>query len=126
MENNDSSKHLGATGFTLGLVVGTPVWIITGALFNMGTSIGLTNGVAAGIIIGSICALGLIKKWFGQREFLIIPFGMGWGTLVGIALGLVFAWSTAVAYTTAFSAGAISGLVSGVLIGSFLWFSLRY
>lgn len=124
MEESNSSKQLGTTGFTLGLVVGTPAWIVTGALFDIGAEIGLTNGVAAGIIIGSICALALIKEWFGEREYLVIPFGMGWGTLVGVAIGLLFAWSTGVSYLTAFSAGTTAGLVSGVLIGSILWVSL--
>ncbi|MEF8873577.1 MAG: hypothetical protein V5A88_02775 [Candidatus Thermoplasmatota archaeon] len=124
MEKSNSSKQLGTTGFTLGLVVGTPAWIVTGALFDIGAEIGLTNGVSAGIIIGSICALALIKEWFGEREYLVIPFGMGWGTLVGVAIGLLFAWSTGVSYLAAFSAGTTAGLVSGVLIGSILWVSL--
>ncbi len=121
--NGDISKSLGATGVSLGIVIGVPVWIVTNTFFDIGTKLGLSNGVAAGLIIGSICALALIKRWFGEHKIRVIPFGMGWGTLVGIGVGLLFAWSSGTSYLTAFSSGSIAGLISGILIGSILWIS---
>ena len=123
METNDSSKSLGATGISLGIVISVPVWIVISTFFDIGTNTGLTNGVVSGIIIGSICALALIKKCLGDNKIRIIPFGMGSGTLVGASVGLLLAWNSSVAYIGAFSAGAISGLISGILIGSVLWIS---
>ncbi len=124
MDKSKSPKTLGSTGFTLGLVVGTPSWIVSGTFFHIGTNFGLMNGVANGIIIGSVCALALIGEWFGERDILVIPFGMGWGTLAGIAMGLLFAWSTSVSYLGAFSTGSTAGLVSGIMVGSLLWTSI--
>ncbi|MFP3872089.1 MAG: hypothetical protein ACOC55_03545 [Candidatus Natronoplasma sp.] len=120
-----SSKNIGTTGFTLGLVISVPVWVLTGTFFEVGANITLTFGVAAGIITGSICALALIKKWLGEREILVVPFGMGWGTLVGIAVGVLIGWSTSISFFNGFSVGVWSGFISGISVGAFLWFSIH-
>ncbi len=95
--------------------------MVAGAFLEIDITSVFAQGVAVGILIGSISALGLIKGWFGEKESLVIPFAMGWGTLVGIGVGLMSAWSMELPYLDTFSLGAGAGLICGVVIGTILW-----
>ncbi|MFO7792732.1 MAG: hypothetical protein R6W73_07120 [Candidatus Saliniplasma sp.] len=118
-------KNIGAMGFSMGLIFGGGVWLATSVMLGTEFTVFLIQGVGAGIIIGSACALGLIKGWFGRKEALVMPFGMGWGTMVGIVIGLLAAWSVDLSYLTGFSVGASAGFISGLLIASMLWISTK-
>jgi len=80
-----------------------------------------TQGVTVGILIGTISALSLIKGWFGEKESLVVPFAMGWGTLVGIGVGLLSGWSMQLPYLDTLSLGAGAGFTCGIVIGTILW-----
>ena len=50
----------------------------------------------------------------------IVPFAMGWGTLVGTAVGFLSGWSMDLPYLDTFSLGASAGLICGIIIGTLL------
>lgn len=122
-------ENIGAIGFTTGLILGgglwATIWTIAGVFLEIDITYVFTQGVAVGILIGSISALGLIKGWFGEKESLVVPFAMGWGTLVGIGVGLLSGWSMELPYLDTFSLGAGAGLICGVVIGTILWLYAR-
>ncbi len=129
MEEKTTYKNLGPMGFALGLIFGGGIWaitwIVTSTSFEIDWTFLLSQGIGVGVIIGTVSALGLIKELYGEKEWLVVPFGMGWGTLVGIGNGLVSAWTMDISYLDSFSIGASAGLITGVIIGTFLWMMVR-
>ncbi len=107
MGENKETENIGAIVFTTGLILGgglwATIWMVVGAFLEIDITSVFTQGVAVGILIGTISALGLIKGWFGEKESLVIPFAMGWGTLVGTGVGLLAAWSMELSYLDTFS-----------------------
>ncbi len=122
-------ENIGSIGFAVGLILGgglwATIWTIGGASLEIDITFVLGQGLAMGIIIGTISALGLIKGWFGEKKWLVVPFAMGWGTSVGISVGLLSGWSMDISYLDTFSLGASAGLISGIVIGALLWTYVR-
>lgn len=115
----------GNLGFTLGLIFGAGFGLIISNLVGLDAVIGMSTGIAGGIIIGSITGLSLQKGWLGDNKKMVIPFGMGWGTLVGIFLGLLTAWTYDLSYTAGFSVGSLSGLSVGLFLGSLVYMNTK-
>ncbi|MFP4141943.1 MAG: hypothetical protein ACLFSM_08885 [Thermoplasmata archaeon] len=124
-----NSENIGSIAFALGLIFGggiwTTIWILAIDSIEIDLALVFTQGIGLGILIGTITALGLIKGWYGEKEWLVVPFGMGWGTAVGIVIGLTTAWSMEIPYIDAFSLGASAGLITGLIVGTFLWMNIR-
>ena len=120
----DYSKKVTVFGFLSGLIVGQLMGI--GIVLTTGLDIisGLTNGAGAGIIVAMMPVQVLIKDWMTDKR-LLVPFGMGWGTLVGILVGVVASWSLGFQPLYGFSYGAIGGFVTGIVVCSILWFVSR-
>jgi len=116
----DYSEKVSSYGFIAGLVIGQIGGIVIALLTELDIVSGLTNGGGAGIIIGMIPAYMLINEKLSDTK-MVIPFAMGWGTFVGIVVGLAAAWARQLSYTCGFSYGAVAGLVSGVVLGLILW-----
>ncbi len=125
MYQKRNPKNVSAVGFTLGLISGTPVWILTGMFFDIAVDISLIDGVIIGIVIGSICALSLMKDLFEKREFLVIPYGMFVGALTGTFVGVFRAWSHGLGMFDGLSPGMISGIISGFLIAFLFWICVQ-
>lgn len=87
-------------------------FFITGA--NPGVSTAF--GISAGIIIGAVNSYFLEKNLIENNK-MIIPFSMGLGTLIGIGLGLLGAWTYSYSYTQYFATSSITGLALGIVIG---------
>ncbi len=107
----------GTLGFGVGIGMGAGLGILTALIADISIIIGITNGVATGIIVGGITGLSLERHWIGKDERMVIVFGMGWGTLVGIGQGLLTAWTHNFSYVSGFSTGSIAGLTLGTILG---------
>ncbi len=122
-------ENIGSIGFAVGLILGgglwTTIWTVGGASLEIDLTFVFTQGVAVGILIGTISSLVLIKGWFGEKNWRVVPFAMGWGTSVGISVGLLSGWSMDISYLDTFSLGASAGLISGIVIGALLWTYVR-
>ncbi|MFW6064761.1 MAG: hypothetical protein ACOC8Y_04215 [Candidatus Natronoplasma sp.] len=120
----ETSKNIGSTGFAIGLILGgglwTTIWMVGGGFLESDITFVFSQGIAVGILIGTISSLALIKGWFGEKEWRVVPFAMGWGTLVGTAVGFLSSWSMDLPYLDTFSLGAGAGLICGILIGTLL------
>lgn len=116
----DYSERVASYGFIAGLILGQVVGIAIAFLTELDIVSGITNGAGAGIIIAMVPAYVLINEKLSDSK-MIVPFTMGWGTLVGILVGLAAAWARELAYLGGFSHGAVGGLVAGVAIGLVLW-----
>ncbi len=114
------SGKVSGYGFVAGLIIGQLMGIVISTVSQIDLVSGITNGAGAGIIIAMIPAYVLINEKLSDRK-MIVPFAMGWGTLVGILVGLSSSWAQELAYMCGFSYGAVGGLATGVIIGLFLW-----
>ncbi|MFO8018069.1 MAG: hypothetical protein R6U96_05495 [Promethearchaeia archaeon] len=124
-ENAKEEFTPGTMGFILGLIFGGGFGFIATLLSGLDIITGLLMGIGGGIIIGSIIGLALERRWVGTNDKLIIPFGLGWGTVVGILLGVVTSWIHNLAYLSGFSVGSITGLVAGTFLGTLLYLSSK-
>ncbi|GEM_PF-2045898 len=114
------SERVASYGFISGLILGQIVGIVFSFLTELDVVSGIVNGAGAGVVIAMIPAYMLINRKFTDGK-MIIPFAMGWGTVVGIMVGLAVAWARGLVYMGGFSYGSIGGLVTGTAIGLFLW-----
>ncbi|MFP4006221.1 MAG: hypothetical protein ACLFUR_05860 [Candidatus Hadarchaeia archaeon] len=103
------------------MIFGGGFGLLAALITSIEVTIGLTNGITGGIIIGSITGLALERGWLGDREERVVVFGLGWGTLIGVCLGLSTAWVYDLSYTGGFSTGSITGLVLGKFLGGLIY-----
>ncbi|MEF8835314.1 MAG: hypothetical protein V5A76_04085 [Candidatus Thermoplasmatota archaeon] len=113
LEDNSIQTKL----FGLGIPIGGLMGILASFVSSVEFSQSFSFGVAGGIITASLVATVIRKRRVRISILHLTSLGVGFGTLVGIGMGLLVAWTFSGSYRTGFSIGANAGLVGGALLG---------
>lgn len=100
-----------------GIPVGALMGILASFLSEVNLSHAFSFGVAGGILTAAFIATTLRKKEIEISYFSLTTLGLVFGTLVGISIGLLMAWSLGEQYMGGFSVGAGVGLLGGAVLG---------
>lgn len=111
-DNSISTKLVG-----LGIPIGGLMGILASFVSSVELSQVFSFGVAGGIITASLMATVIRKRRLRVSILRLTSLGVGFGTLVGIGIGLLTSWTFSGSYQTGFSIGAIAGLLGGALLG---------
>ncbi len=114
------SERIVSFSFITGLVLGQITGIVLSLITEISLVTGIVNGIGAGVIVAMVPAHVLINESLEDSR-MIVPFAMGWGTFVGILVGISVSWSNELPYMCGFSYGAMSGIAVGTGIGLVLW-----
>ncbi|MDG6256097.1 MAG: hypothetical protein QCH35_00705 [Methanomicrobiaceae archaeon] len=118
--SNEKMRGILGLGFSIGLIMGTGIWSMAAILSGLDIIVGMTYGAGTGIITGLLTAQAYVRDRVRGSTGMLVVFGMGAGTLVGIPAGLLAAWSWSFSPLSGFFMGAGAGLIGGALIGAIL------
>ncbi|MBS3781972.1 MAG: hypothetical protein KGY66_06025 [Candidatus Thermoplasmatota archaeon] len=118
-DNSTSTQLIG-----LGIPIGALMGVLASFVSDVEISHAFSFGVAGGIITAALIATVIRKKRIQTSILNLTSLGVGFGTLVGIAIGLLLIWTLGGDYITGFSVGAGAGLLGGALLGIFSFFLL--
>ncbi len=116
----ESSEKMAGVSLVSGLIIGQLVAIGLSFFTATDLTVAITNGAGGGILIGLIPAY-LLNEGHITDTKMLVPFSFGWGTFVGILVGLLVAWSRSLPYLGGFSYGASGGMITGAAVGLILW-----
>jgi len=116
-DNSISTKLVG-----LGIPIGGLMGILASFISEVEMSSAFSFGVAGGIITAALIATVIRKRNVRTSIIHLTSLGVGFGTLVGIGIGLLMAWTFSECYVAGLSIGASTGLVGGALLGLIVMF----
>ncbi len=111
-DNSISNKLIG-----LGIPIGGLVGILASFVSDVEMSRAFSFGVAGGIITAALMVTVIQKRNVRISILNLTSLGLGFGTLVGIVMGMLIVWTFNGGYLTGFSIGAGAGLIGGALLG---------
>jgi len=120
-----SDNNISTILFGLGIPIGGLMGIVASFVSEVEMSRAFSFGVAGGIITAALIATVIRKRKIRPSILHLASLGVGFGTLVGIGIGLLMAWTFSEGYVAGFSIGASTGLVGGALLGLISGFFAR-
>ncbi|MFW6065036.1 MAG: hypothetical protein ACOC8Y_05620 [Candidatus Natronoplasma sp.] len=120
-EDNSISTKL----FGIGIPISGLMGILASFVSEVEMSSSFSFGVAGGIITAALIATVIRKRNVRISVLHLTSLGVGFGTIVGIGIGLLMAWTFSGGYVAGFFIGASTGLVGGALLGMISGFFAR-